>query len=262
MIDYQSIHLELLKALGKDNSNKMLVARTVYRDNKTFIQHFWVNPDEVKRDDRIVTKYPNVPDNSQKYHHLEWESDAYDLLGDWGDTTKPFGKWKEKMPLTHEQALEEYTYNSDSMNNYLRYDKTYDDAIRQNLETDRKRIEDAMSSFEIPEPLTVHRAVGVEMLEKFEQAQKFGGIFKESAFCSTTVIEGSFGGREKLQMVIDVPPGKGIGAWVAPLSEFPEEAELLLNHGTLFEVHNITPATKEHGPIVELTVVGRDPSHP
>ena len=258
-----TLFMDLLKALGKDNPTKVLVAQTVSREGKTFIQHFWVSPDEVKHDDKVVVNYQNLPDNHpQKYQKLSFVDEAYDLLGDWEDDSKPFGKWKQQLSRDDEMALGEYTEDSHPMNHYLREDAPNLYKTLEEVELDRERMEKAINEFEIPEPLTVYRRVGLHMLEQIEQAQKAGGIFKDSAFCSTAVINGSFGNPKDLQMIIRVPAGKGIGAWLAPLSEFPEENELLLNHGTLFEIHNITPATDKRGPIVEMTVVGRDPSHP
>lgn len=278
MINAQAIYMDLFRAMGKDHPDKVIVARTVVRDNKTYLWHYWVSPDEVQPNDIVIANHHNLPkDHPQKYKILMYEEEAYNLLGgvpyyeEDMDVVReirknkdtPYGKWKSTMPATQEEALGDYTYESDAMNIYLRKDEIYNkDHPRDKLEKHRELMEEAISNFEIPEPITVYRVVGLHMLDTFIQAQSEGGIFKDSGFCSTAVVKGSFGNIHELQLVIHVPAGKGIGAWVAPLSEFPEENELLLNHGTLFEIHKITPETKNHGPIVELTVIGRDPSHP
>lgn len=265
MINVQAIYMDLFRALGRDHPDKVIVARTVVRDNKTYTWHYWVSPDEIKSGDRVIANHHNLPDDHpQKYKRFDFVSDAYNLLGDYDDSEDtPFGKWQKLLTTEREIALGEYTGDSDPMNAYLREDTIYQDNTREELEGQREKIEKAINDFEIPDPLTVHRVVGLDVLEKLKQAHREGGIFKDAAFCSTTAISGSFNPDPKqIHMVIHVPAGKGIGVWLAPISAYPDENELLLNHGMLFEIHSITPATKDRGPRVELTIVGRDPTHP
>ena len=64
--------------------------------------------------------------------------------------------------------------------------------------------------------------------------------------------------KDFIELKIIVPVGKGRGAYLAPMSQFPEECQFTLNHGTIYEILNIE---QDESGIWQVTVkaVGRKP---
>lgn len=87
----------------------------------------------------------------------------------------------------------------------------------------------------VPENLVVYREMGSGIIDDL----KPGDMFQDKGFVSTTIKSTlNWGGGTKLE--VRVPKGtKGI--YVAPISEFKSEKELLLNRGTKFRIVEKTP---------------------
>lgn len=281
MINSKTLKQELLALLIK-SFNKVLVEKTVKRDGKTFIQHFWVVPEKVEHTDKVrynrhllANDHPqrhNHNDDITDFHEFSSEEDIENILGGlMSDDDSPFIKWFNHRVLGEKKAIEEYTGGPcRAINKYLRGIFKIPDALAN---TDKywninmlKRIipilpylDKTISKFETPIPICVHRVVSLDMLQTFVDAQKSkDGIFVEDGYCSTTLLQGSFGDDETdINMVIDVPPGIGIGAYIDPISEYSGEYEYLMARGTMFKIHSITPATKDRGPVVHMEAVGR-----
>lgn len=281
MINFTTLKRDLLRLLVK-SFNRVLVEKTVERDGKTFIQHFWVNPGEVGHNDKVrYNRHLLSDDHPQRhkhnddikdYHEFVSEEDIENILGGLlSDDDSPFIKWLDHRVLGEKKAVKEYTGGPcEAINKYLRGIFKIPDAL-----TDKdsywntsmlKRIipvipylDKTISRFETPVPMRVHRVVSIDMLQTFVDAQNSkDGIFVEDGYMSTTLLKGSFGDEETdITLEIDVPPGVGIGAYIDPVSEYAGEYEFLMARGTMFKIHSITPATKEHGPIVHAEAVGR-----
>lgn len=58
-------------------------------------------------------------------------------------------------------------------------------------------------------------------------------------------------------MVIDVPAGKGVGAWIAPLSGTEEEYEFLLQRGTKFRIKSVLESNNKTE--IHMEVIGNEP---
>ena len=101
-----------------------------------------------------------------------------------------------------------------------------------------KNIESAINKFDLKDNIIVYCRADISLLNYFEKILQTGGIFQDDGFTSCTTLKiGS--SDEEIEMVITVPKGKGYGAYIAPMSDFPEECEFLLNRGTFFKVHDI-----------------------
>ena len=89
------------------------------------------------------------------------------------------------------------------------------------------------------------------MLEDFLSPD---GIYKDSGFVSTTPIQGSYflDAESIINLRIKVPAGKGIGAWVAPISVVSSENELLLRRDLDFKV--LTDLSKIDRQSKEITI--------
>lgn len=285
MIDYRAIKLHLLQVLAK-SFNKVLVEKTVKRDNKIFTQHFWVNPDEVTPESGYKVRYNRhllsddhpqrhqTNDDITNYHEFVSEEDIENILGGlMTDENLPFTKWSKHQVVGEKRAIREYTGGPcEAINKYLRgifkvaaalankdEGAYWDTSMVKRILPVIPYLDRVISRFETPVPMRVYRVVSKNMLQKFIDAQQSkDGIFVEDGYCSTTLLQGSFGDEEEdITMVIDVPPGVGIGAYLDPVSEYGGEYEFLMARGTMFKVHHITLATKDHGPVVHMEAIGR-----
>lgn len=281
VINFATLKQDLLGLLMK-SFNKVLIEKVVQREGKMVREHYWVNPDEVKHDDRVRYNRHLLDDNHPQRHNqdddiiegheIHSEEEAESILGSLLDNDSPVAIWFDHKTVGETKAIKNYTGGPcKAINSYLRGIFKLADALAEKddeaywntrmLKTVIPTIfhlDKAISKFETPVPLRVHRIVSKDMMPKFLEAQKNGGIFVEDGYCSTTLIQGSFGDEgNDINLVIDVPPGKGIGAYVEDVSEYGGEYEYLMARGTMFKIHSITPATKDHGAIIHMQAVGR-----
>ena len=113
-------------------------------------------------------------------------------------------------------------------------------------------IESAIDEFELRNPLRVYRTCENDVLDNL--SLKIGDRFHDDGFGSTSVLKNKVASGN-IVMEIDVPSGKGLGAWVNPLSGAEDkEYEFLLQRGTDYLVKNIRYEGDDT--IVSLEVVG------
>ena len=270
------IKLELLGVLAK-SFNKVLIEKVIQRDGKMVTEHYWVSPDEVGHKDKVVYNRHLLSDaHPQRHshendvsnpHEFTTEEEAEQILG---MDSGALERWFEHRTVGESKSIEMYTGGPcKAINSYLRGIFKIEDAktnkdpywnvkMLKAVTTTIQQLDKAISRYETPIPIRVHRIVNKNMLSKFQDALNSDGIFVEDGYCSTSILQGSFGDEEvDVNLVIDVPAGKGIGMYVDPVSEYPGEYEYLMARGTMFKVKSITPATKDHGPVVELEAIGR-----
>ena len=103
-----------------------------------------------------------------------------------------------------------------------------------------KSMDSAMAKAELNEPIVVYRGSSTDLFGDFggDWQSLVGKEVMDKGFMSTTVKKG--GGFSGTRMRITVPPGKGRGMYVRPISNFPSEGEFLLNRGTKFRITSVT----------------------
>lgn len=123
------------------------------------------------------------------------------------------------------------------------------DALRRGGGTPRTRatITSARAAMrEVPEDVTVHRAMGAGSAFGFDRDRPItpamldalvGRTWSDPGFTSTTTEEGSYGGNFNVRVhaKINVPSGTR-GAFVEDISENPGENEFILDAGTHFKI--------------------------
>ena len=116
-------------------------------------------------------------------------------------------------------------------------------------------MESAINKFDLDENIFVYRRADISLQSYFEEILRWDGFFQDNGFTSTTMLK--IGATEnKIELVIKVPKGKGRGAYFAPMSDFPEEHEFILNRGTIFKVRSIDKDENENF-TVNVEVIGR-----
>lgn len=116
-------------------------------------------------------------------------------------------------------------------------------------------IESGIDKFTLNDPIKVFRTCDPNILDN--ATFKKGTIFKDNAFVSTTTITDKVASGNVV-MEIEVPSGKGIGAWINPMSgKADEEYEFLINRGAMFEVGEVYQRGDDT--VIEMKWIGREP---
>lgn len=177
-------------------------------------------------------------------------------------TETAYGKWDQETTSQETVAIMNYCGPDYSgINGLLRHEMTenqvklWDNTGTSKIADMITNMDSAISKFELPEDIKVFRTCENDVLEKLEA--KIGSTFHDDGFVSTSVV------REKqasgnIFMEISVPKGKGVGAWVSPISGKPEEYEFLLNRGTDFTVTDISRDGVDT--VIKMKVTGRTES--
>ena len=120
-----------------------------------------------------------------------------------------------------------------------------------------RHMESAISTFELKDNIAVFRWAELSMLKFFEKVRDNGGFFQDDGFVSTTAVVPK-PLDDLIEVKIGVPAGMGRGAWIAPMSEFPEECEFVLQRGTIFQVVDITQEENKRWKVF-IVIVGCRP---
>lgn len=117
-----------------------------------------------------------------------------------------------------------------------------------------QRVESGIDKFELKEPITVYRTCEKDVFESL--SQKVGSTFRDNAFTSTTVLNESVASGN-VRMEINVPAGKGVGAYIGSTYGQPDEHEFLLQRGTEFTVRGVSKVGDSY--TIKMDVTGREP---
>ena len=151
--------------------------------------------------------------------------------------------WLATLTGTQKSAVVSYTGSAyQAMNDYLRTNGAYDvsDRTKQLI----KQCQAALKKASLPEEVIVRRGSGYNMLKELgidiSEANKdklVGGIVQDLGFLSTSP-DPSGGFSSGIEYVIKIPEGSQ-AMYVAPISQFHSERELLVNCGGKFMVDDV-----------------------
>lgn len=151
--------------------------------------------------------------------------------------------WLATLTGTQKNAVVSYTGSAyEAMNDYLRANGAYDasDRTKQLI----KQCQAALKKASLPEEVIVRRGSGYNMLKELgidiSEANKdklVGGIVQDLGFLSTSP-DPSGGFSSGIEYVIKIPEGSQ-AIYVAPISQFHSERELLVNCGGKFMVDDV-----------------------
>ena len=173
-----------------------------------------------------------------------------------------FGKFYDGLSGDQVSAIGQYSGDAYSGINGLlrgRVTEKMSDAwkmsIGRSLQEMATDITSAIETFDLQDGITVFRTCDSNVLNYLNLRE--GEIFTDSGFVSTSVIQEKVASGN-IVMHINVPPGKGHGAWINPISGAEDkEYEFLLQRGSSFRVKK----TYQRGDdtIVELDWIGAEP---
>ena len=98
-------------------------------------------------------------------------------------------------------------------------------------------IDEAIAQYELERPMRVYRAVDSNVMNKCLK----NGIFTEHAYLSTSCYKySSILYRQNTDfLIIDIPKGKGIGAYIADYSAYPKQYEFLIKREAKFKIKKV-----------------------
>ena len=172
------------------------------------------------------------------------------------DESKPATKWAKGLSFAQSEAVTDYTGEGyDAINKFLRGIWSKKEAEEEyygnaTLEKTINRLDSALKKFTLKEPITVYRTCEEEFLDQLQA----GSIFHDNGYGSTSMLPLPVASGN-VHMIIDVPAGKGVGAYVDGLSwKEGEEFEFLLGRGADYMIESIE--RRKDGIYVKATVTG------
>ena len=216
------------------------VQKTVTRAGKTFLQNFWINPDDAPSEQQIKK--------------------TIEMLGLVTIPNSPFAQWSKQLSDKDYGIIKDYTSNSfyKELNALLR-NKPVTKKSGLSLEALKERatiIENALDKFDLPQDLVAYRI----MDEGFQDKLKVGEILHDKGFTSTSICKYAETKPGYTYLKIHIPKGKGRGAWIAPISWIHDEEEFLLNRGTQFKITRVKK-NKDGSQFAECEVIDRQPGN-
>lgn len=176
---------------------------------------------------------------------------------DWGNQF--YQKWLKKISPTEKQQLIDYTGNGYyDINTYLRTNQGKLPGKSLATEEKIKRMDRAMHATPLEDSIKVYRRVDEKAFglqpesliqnDKLNRAafesfkQKFSGKYKtDFAYMSTAILKDASSGFSGYPILFLITVPKGIdGVYLAPLSHFPDEMELLLTRNMTYQVKDIS----------------------
>lgn len=170
-------------------------------------------------------------------------SDAYNFFGV-GSDKGTYENWYSSIDREEESQLNKYTGSWYwELNDSLRNSNFYDNLspiTQMAVDDSVAAMDTAIAKFDLKKNLTVYRGSSSHLVMGYGTAEEInanlkGAIVMDKAYMSTSADKKSHFDGE-IQYEIQVPKGKGRGAFVAPISEFKSEDEFLLKRGTKFKV--------------------------
>ena len=232
------------KSFGKAKSSKG-ERRTAITGAKSFADvhdadtFFGVRPDRKLRSE-----------NREEYDRLRSEY-----------KNSPVKKWNDSLSGEETDAIMNYAGSDYSgINGLLRGEMTermvenWNATGKTDVRDMIQRVESGIDKFELKEPITVYRTCEKDVFESL--SQKVGSTFRDNAFTSTTVLNESVASGN-VRMEINVPAGKGVGAYIGSTYGQPDEHEFLLQRGTEFTVRGVSKVGDSY--TIKMDVTGREP---
>ena len=173
-------------------------------------------------------------EHSDIYREFTTGEQATDAFAD------QYAKWEGKLTESQRDAIGIYTSDGYTpINQMLRGELTKTEVqdagqdYTMGINAAVKSLDAALNKYNLDHPIRVYRSVDENMRAQLDAA--LGGTFHDSAYMSTSVTP-----REgDIIIQIDVPAGKGHGAWVDPLAQYGgDENEFLLARGTTLNIKN------------------------
>lgn len=163
-----------------------------------------------------------------------------------------YQNWSKQINTSDKTEIEEYTGSAYvSINETLRGTSNPPSQVKAAYLARADKISTSLSKFELIDNITVFRGVNLDAFglsggdDIFSTATKkgmkalVGTTFVDKGFMSTSAVKSSAFNSKDARISINVPKGKGRGAWVKPLSIYSYENEFLLQKGSGLKITKV-----------------------
>ena len=168
-----------------------------------------------------------------------------------------YGQWEKSLTSEQKSAVDAYTTGGYSdLNDFLRKRGDWQNIDANAMTEFRDDLRAVIHDFELKEPIKVYRYTGKDTFGS-DLNSIIGQEWSDAGFMSTSPtmqgIENAVVTGKDYLLEIDVPAGKGIGAYLNNLSPWKDtEYEFLLVDGTKFEITGVD--TSGDKPIIRMVV--------
>lgn len=163
-----------------------------------------------------------------------------------------YGDWRKQINSSEKTEIEEYTGSAYvSINGVLRETSNPPSHVKDAYLARADNISSALSKFELNDNIVVFRGVNLDAFglsggdDMFSTATEkgmkalIGTTFVDKGFMSTSAVKSAAFNSKDARISINVPKGKGRGAWVKPLSTYSYENEFLLQKGSGLKITKV-----------------------
>ena len=163
-----------------------------------------------------------------------------------------YNDWRKQINSSEKTEIEEYTGSAYvSINGVLRETSNPPSQVKDTYLARADNISSAISKFELNDNIVVFRGVDLDTFglsggdDIFSTATEkgmkalIGTTFVDKGFMSTSAVKSSAFNSKDAKISINVPKGKGRGAWVKPLSTYSYENEFLLQKGSGLKITKV-----------------------
>lgn len=152
-------------------------------------------------------------------------------LGNGGATDR----WLGRLSKEESDSIRKYTTSAGSkFNRSIRHDVP----LTKSQQSIDGGLQSAISKYRLDKPTTFTRWGGPSLLGGSSTVEainsKIGQVVHDKSYTSASATGSSYSG--KIAFHINTPSGKGIGAYVQPLSAHKSENEFLFNKGSAFKI--------------------------
>lgn len=166
-----------------------------------------------------------------------------------------YKEWKSKQTEEHQKAFIDYTNNlAYEINGFLRGKETQIPEWKQNwFSKSSEKLDESLSEFNLSKPLIVFRGVDFEAFNTDKKGLRklTGSKYTDAGYMSTSCtrkgVVNAKGEEMPILMEIDIPSGKGRGAYINEFSTFKDkEFEFLIPKGQEFDILDVSKKGKQY----------------
>lgn len=152
-------------------------------------------------------------------------------------------QWEKNLSYFEKESINNYTERSVSINDALRGKGP----ASPNTKSDIDNLDRILANYELKEDISTIRGTSLEALREMgaDPNHLEGSVLSEKAYTSTSLAEGvaaefaTYSGGTPVLVQIDVPAGRGRGAYLEYLSDNPGKREFLIKRDSSFQIYKV-----------------------
>ena len=191
-----------------------------------------------------MIKAPKTDADWENMKKFAWDDDINAYFED------GYAHWHANLKTSEKSAVHAYTGNDyRDINDYLRRKKELNPSVLERVKQQVEKIDTALAQFELTDYIRLYRGMGRAGNDIITEEMIDTILDDDLAYQSSSLKEriakqfaiSSAGGSGKTPYVYEIcmPPGKGRGAYIAPMSRYENEQEFLIARGTKYKIIDV-----------------------